>query len=240
MVEWKPLRYRGYVYDNETALYYLQSRYYDPAIGRFINGDVLISSAQGLVGNNVFAYCSNNPVVRLDRDGQFWDTVFDIISLGASVIDVCINPSDAWAWIGLAGDALDLIPFLTGVGEVIRVVKTADNVTDVVDTTYDIAKTVNSAENAIDASTDGIRYTDKVLKQMDNASDLHHSFPSIVDNFVDLDSGRPLKGGDGIVRKIIEIPGSINNTPGVFEYIIEPNGMCNHRYFRSVKQLNGH
>jgi len=57
-----PLRYRSYVYDQETELYYLQSRYYDPEISRFINADNFISTGQGLLGNNMFAYCRNNPV----------------------------------------------------------------------------------------------------------------------------------------------------------------------------------
>ena len=47
-----PLRYRGYVYDSETGLYYLQSRYYDPELGRFINADVFVATGQGLIGNN--------------------------------------------------------------------------------------------------------------------------------------------------------------------------------------------
>ncbi len=64
-----PLRYRGYVYDTETELYYLQSRYYDPEIGRFINADVYVSTGQGALGNNMFAYCRNNPVKRVDVSG---------------------------------------------------------------------------------------------------------------------------------------------------------------------------
>ena len=64
-----PLRYRGYVYDRETDLYYLQSRYYDPAIGRFINADALVSTGTGLLGNNMFAYCNNNPVNNYDSGG---------------------------------------------------------------------------------------------------------------------------------------------------------------------------
>ncbi len=64
-----PLRYRGYVYDPETGLYYLQSRYYDPSIGRFINADAFVSTGQGLLGNNMFAYCRNNPVSRIDLSG---------------------------------------------------------------------------------------------------------------------------------------------------------------------------
>ena len=57
-----PIRYRGYYYDTETGLYYLQSRYYDPETGRFINADEFVSTGQGILGNNMFAYCGNNPV----------------------------------------------------------------------------------------------------------------------------------------------------------------------------------
>ena len=67
---YNPLRYRGYVYDRETGLYYLQSRYYNPTIGRFINADAFTSTGQGLLGNNMFAYCLNNPVVRIDPTGS--------------------------------------------------------------------------------------------------------------------------------------------------------------------------
>jgi RHS repeat-associated protein len=65
-----PLRYRGYVYDTETGFYYLQSRYYDPQIGRFLNADAFTSTGQGLLGNNMFAYCYNNSVCMADYQGQ--------------------------------------------------------------------------------------------------------------------------------------------------------------------------
>ena len=64
-----PIRYRGYVYDEESGLYYLQSRYYDPEIGRFLNADGLVATGQGVLGNNMFAYCRNNPVLRKDAYG---------------------------------------------------------------------------------------------------------------------------------------------------------------------------
>ena len=69
--ESNPLRYRGYVYDPETELYYLQSRYYDPELGRFINADAFTSTGQGILGNNMFAYCLNNPVNLTDPFGLF-------------------------------------------------------------------------------------------------------------------------------------------------------------------------
>lgn len=64
-----PIRYRGYVYDPEVDLYYLQSRYYDPERGRFINADGLVSTG-GLLGSNMFAYCNNNSVCYTDYTGH--------------------------------------------------------------------------------------------------------------------------------------------------------------------------
>ncbi len=66
-----PLRYRGYYYDSETGFYYLQSRYYDPEIGRFINADSYASTdATGLLSTNMFAYCENDPVNKSDPTGE--------------------------------------------------------------------------------------------------------------------------------------------------------------------------
>ena len=69
LAEINPLRYRGYYYDTETGLYYLQSRYYDPTTCRFINADSYASTGQGIIGYNMFAYCRNNPVSRKDASG---------------------------------------------------------------------------------------------------------------------------------------------------------------------------
>ena len=75
---WNQYRYRGYVYDQETDLYYLQSRYYDPEVGRFINADAFASTGQGVLGNNMFAYCGNNPANRVDLTGHaFMQMRFD-------------------------------------------------------------------------------------------------------------------------------------------------------------------
>ena len=70
LAEINPLRYRGYYYDTETGFYYLQSRYYDPAVCRFINADSYVSTDTGFIGNNMFAYCNNNPISRDDEDGE--------------------------------------------------------------------------------------------------------------------------------------------------------------------------
>ncbi|MEG1497407.1 MAG: DNRLRE domain-containing protein, partial [Clostridiales bacterium] len=70
-----PIRYKGYYYDNDLNWYHLQSRFYDPAIGRFISPDdlSLLTESQGsLTDKNLYSYCDNNPIMRKDTDGEFW------------------------------------------------------------------------------------------------------------------------------------------------------------------------
>ena len=70
-----PFRYRKYVYDPETGLYCLGSRYYDPEVGRFVNADdtdVIFAKPQELYHKNLYVYCDNNPVVREDQGGNLW------------------------------------------------------------------------------------------------------------------------------------------------------------------------
>lgn len=62
-----PFRYHGYIYDDETGLYYLKSRYYDPITGRFLNSDFIVEKY--LLNSNVFSFCRNNSINRIDENG---------------------------------------------------------------------------------------------------------------------------------------------------------------------------
>ena len=77
-----PFRYRSYYFDTESGLYYLMSRYYDPVVGRFLNADSAISTGQGPIGDNMFAYCLNNPVNMIDPGGVSPEAIRKIGSLG--------------------------------------------------------------------------------------------------------------------------------------------------------------
>ena len=85
VLTYNPYLYRGYRFDAETGLYYLGSRYYDPEICRWINEDVLVSTGQGIVGYNMFAYCGNNPVFRSDIDGKEWEIIGAGIQIDGSL-----------------------------------------------------------------------------------------------------------------------------------------------------------
>ncbi|MDE5973513.1 MAG: hypothetical protein K2G73_02450 [Eubacterium sp.] len=82
-----PIRYRGYYFDSETGFYYLQSRYYNPTVGRFLNADVYCDTGTSLLGTNMFAYCENNPIMYKDNDGLelTWAAVFDIIAVSITI-----------------------------------------------------------------------------------------------------------------------------------------------------------
>ena len=159
-----PFRYRSYYYDTETGFYYCGSRYYDPSLGRFISADSVGTVAltpMSYTDKNLYAYCDNNPVMRTDNGGEFWDTFFDVVSLCASVIDVVKNPDDPMAWFGVIGDAVDLIPFVSGVGEVTRFVNTGQDAIKAADNLSDAGKAIDKLDDAAEA-IDNIGSTKKL------------------------------------------------------------------------------
>lgn len=81
-----PLRYRGYYYDTETGLYYLNARYYDPEVGRFISADETLDG-----GYNLFEYCENNPVKYHDKTGENPGDLFNTMDEAAADFGLYIN-----------------------------------------------------------------------------------------------------------------------------------------------------
>ena len=107
------LRYRGYYYDNETNSYYLQSRYYNPQLCRFINADDgrFIGASGTLLSKNAFAYCENNPVNNVDHTGtiSFKLKAALTVGFGWGIVEMCnkctgmkMRNWKAWAKVGLS------------------------------------------------------------------------------------------------------------------------------------------
>ena len=114
-----PFRYRGYYYDTETGLYYLNSRYYNPEFGRFISADGLIDN-RGATSQNLFAYCYNNPINYSDADGHLPKWLSGALDIASSITQI------------LAGAAMATATAATGVGIAAGIVIALNGVTTIV------------------------------------------------------------------------------------------------------------
>ena len=101
-----PLTYRGYIYDRETGFYYLQSRYYDPTVGRFLNADdtAFLGASGTLLGWNLFGYCENGVTNGSDLSGFLYISYNSIDRIIASIKYVStafklINGKSMWGTI---------------------------------------------------------------------------------------------------------------------------------------------
>ena len=168
IAQWCKIRYRGYYFDAETGLYWVQTRYYNPDWCRWISPDnVLLLDVEFAHGLNLYLYCGNDPINYVDPSGQWFETVFDLLSLGISIVEVIINPVDPWAWAGLAGDALDLVPFVTGVGETIKGVRVVAKGVDMADDALDTIKFMKATDRAADFADGGM----DAIRGLDRAAD---------------------------------------------------------------------
>ena len=111
-----PFRYRGYYYDSETGLYFLQTRYYDPEVGRFISRDSIeYADPETICGLNLYAYCGNNPVMNVDPMGNaWWDW---LLSIGQIIVGGILIITGVGAGFGaamVAGGAIGLVSNIVG------------------------------------------------------------------------------------------------------------------------------
>ena len=111
-----PFRYRGYVYDEETGLYYLRSRYYNPEWGRFINCDSMFGKISRLFSHNLFAYCCNRAVNANDDNGTEPESsvghmTFASGSVYTLTVGYALSVSQGVAWDD-AGNQVDYITYI--------------------------------------------------------------------------------------------------------------------------------
>ena len=165
MADVNPMRYRGYFYDTESGLYYLQSRYYDPEVGRFINPDGYNSTGQGIIGTNMFAYCLNNPAIFSDDAGTI-AFIDDLIFLGGVV---CCTLIFGAAIAPVAWDAaVAVTDYIVGaVNEQLEVFGDIyDNVSGV------ITEYISQREQISNAITDSFEKTK--VREYNHTTEVHH------------------------------------------------------------------
>lgn len=116
-----PFRYRGYYFDEETGLYYLQTRYYDPELGRFISADSIeYLDPETLGGLNLYAYCENNPVMGVDPEGtwnwgHFWKILAAVVIVVAVTALTVVTAGAAAAALGVSATAVMVTTAVCGV-----------------------------------------------------------------------------------------------------------------------------
>ena len=198
-----------YYYDNETGWYDLQSRYYDPEVGRFLNADVFVSTGQGLRGTNLFIYCGNDPVNMSDETGYwpkwlrdlkngimdgFVDAFTGIVNTIAhpiqTVKSIVSNPLES-----LEQDVINTLDPFRGYRIGYNIIKgdvynaghlyggnlaEATTVAVTIGTAKAVSK-IKAKVNTITNPLSNIKYTSKVKVQMELGD--NHSFPKIVDNY---------------------------------------------------------
>ena len=126
---YNPFRYRSYYYDEETGFYYLQSRYYDPVAGRFLNADGTVGANGGFLGNNLFAYCNNNSTMFSDYSGcarmynadmtdggtsPYGDLRNELASRGVPIGDAAYMASRVYSLRAIGDDSAVLLAYDTG------------------------------------------------------------------------------------------------------------------------------
>ena len=122
LAEINPFRYRGYYYDSETDLYFLQTRYYDPEVGRFISRDSIeYADPETICGLNLYAYCGNNPVMNVDPTGcswmdTWWGKLLGWITTAALVVGAVVMIGVVAAGVVASGGLLGTVLVGAGVG----------------------------------------------------------------------------------------------------------------------------
>ena len=117
-----PFRYRGYYYDTETELYFLQTRYYDPEVGRFISRDSIeYANPETINGLNLYAYCLNNPVINIDPNGTwswkgFWNIVAAVVVVVAVTAAVVITAGAAAVAVGASSAVVTAVTVGAAIG----------------------------------------------------------------------------------------------------------------------------
>ena len=161
---YNPYQYNGKYSDNETGFYYLNARYYNPEIGRFMQEDTYHGNINNASTLNLYNYCGSNPIAYEDSTGHFWETAFDVASLAWSAYDFVKKPNLVNG-LFLAWDVVALVaPFVPGsyVAKGIKLVsKGTKYLSKALKSSNKLAKTAKYLDKAYDTS--------KALKRIKNS-----------------------------------------------------------------------
>jgi len=153
-----PFRYRSYYYDNETKLYYLNSRYYNPEWGRFINVDEVSGEIGNVMSHNMYLYAVNNPINYEDDNGDWpkWLKTVAKVAVGVAVIAASTAVVSVTAPAMVAIFAVGAVKTALTVGAVSATYRALNSVASSVSQKKDLKSTVRAAgKAAVEGFADG-------------------------------------------------------------------------------------
>ena len=236
--------FTGHAHDADTGLTYMQQRYYDPVAGRFLSIDPVNTDANAGKGFNRYSYAINNPYAYIDpegreeqrrepdkRDQQIEDALKrqrDRCQVDCYTINYQGGTrTDVRGGFNTRGESLVYHPDVYNPDAAAQIL------------IFGAASLLPELfwGKAIAPVADffaGTRYTSKVLGQMKNSD--FHAFPESVRAFQSNGVRSTIKGGDGITREMLRIPGGYRGKTGYFEFIKEADGTINHRLFKALME----
>lgn len=237
--------FTGHVMDSDTSLSYMQHRYYDSQVGRFLSPDPKATHEQPVKAFNRYWYASASPYRFIDPDGRESGAAFRVINNatnGGAVIPPKRSKDD-WLGptLGVGLSAILIAPAAGFVGS--AALANPSTATAVLNGVADVAMgdalggaslsvSAGVVAKGADAAVDffaGTKYSPKVLNQMKTGD--FHSFPESVTAFQGNGTVSTIAGGDGVSRQALSIPGGYRGREGAFEFIKEGDGTINHRIF---------
>ncbi len=211
-----PYQYAGRENDG-TGLYYYRARYYHPGLSQFISPDPLAQLPRLPVVADLYAYANNAPTIFIDPLGldPSMRSVAELQRLDPPVLSE--DPiRDGLIFLSTLGVGTEAEVGLEA-GEVLAAEVEAD--------------AVALGQRAEGSFFEATEYTEKVLEQMTGGPGEFHSFPESVAAFEDAGTISTVTGGDGVTRELLEIPGEYSGREGTFQFMKDPDGSINHRYF---------
>jgi RHS repeat-associated protein len=219
MKKFLPFRYRGYCYDNDSGLYYLQSRYYHPKMGRFINTDdtqIAITTQETILGANLFTYCNNNPTNNIDTNGEAAISLFSCVLIGAGIGLILGGSSGAvvsylkyktvkWKYVIIGSIFGVAIGAISGYNIGVAIGATAHTTVGLSSIASNLAKNVNK-----------LKFSKTIEKYAKTRK--YYNYNSLIKQIIK--SATPVKEKTGALKWLI--PGTMNGTKGIWELVIDP------------------
>jgi RHS repeat-associated protein len=222
-----PLRFAGQYDDLETGLYYNWMRYYDPSLGRYISVDPLRS------GVNFYVYAKNNPLAFIDPSGEIIPLlpVLGAMAAGAA-LDllyqwICRHDIDYWEVLfsGLTAGAFRALgSIFNKFGGKFFGGKTPPRPPGAAKAEASLPQRILAADRA----GSGLK-----------ADATHRGASFLTKEQLEAGTSFAIKGGDGVVRELLQTPGGMNGKTGIFEYILDPTKGVTHQRFIPGGKITG-